>query len=145
MLGQNPRILKSGAHPEAFYQSMWSALHAGQTWAADMVNRRKDGSVFEEQATISPIRDESGGVSGYVAVKRDVTEARRLEAETLVHARERALIMETISGFERDASPEATAEAIGRQLSRLSEVQTAGLFIFGPDECAVPYGFTVAG
>jgi PAS domain S-box-containing protein len=90
VLGQNPRILKSGTHPEAFYDSMWSALRAGRIWAADIVNRRKDGSVFEEEATISPIRDASGSVSGYVAVKRDVTGERRLEAETLVRARARS-------------------------------------------------------
>ena len=145
VVGQNPRILKSGTQPEAFYRSMWSALLAGRTWKADLVNRRKDGSIFEEQAAISPIRDAAGSVSGFVAVKRDVTEERRLEVEAVRGARERALIAQTIRGIDSDASPEATAEAIGRQLSRLSDVLTAGLFIFGPDQRAVPYGFTVRG
>ena len=143
--GKNPRILKSGAQPDAFYRSMWGALAAGQTWTADLENRRKDGTIFEEQATISPISDGSGRVTGYVAVKRDVTEERRLEGEAMRAARERSLIMETIGGFDDHELPEATAEAIGRQVCRLSGAVTAGLFILAPDGRASPYGFTVRG
>ena len=143
--GQNPRILNSGTQAASVYESMWSTLGAGQTWIADLVNRRKDGSTFLEHAAISPIREPSGRTTGYVAVKRDVTEERRREEESARHIRERVLITQTVRGFQDDAAPSATAEAVGRQLSRLSGVATAGLFIFGPDGRAAPYGFTLKG
>jgi PAS domain S-box-containing protein len=77
-VGNNPRILKSGRHPDLFYQTMWKTLRKGETWSGDFVNKRKDGSLFNEVATISPIRDQGGTVINYVAVKRDVTEEQLL-------------------------------------------------------------------
>jgi len=79
VLGKNPRILSSGRHPESFYREMWDALTRGETWRGSFVNMRKDGTIFEEEAVISPVRDASGRVVQYVAVKSDVTEERRKE------------------------------------------------------------------
>jgi len=81
LIGSNPRILHSGQHDRAFYQAMWSSLLAGQTWHGTLVNRRKDGSLYEEDAVITPIRDAAGAVASYVGVKRDVTRERALEAQ----------------------------------------------------------------
>jgi len=79
VLGKNPRVLSSGRHPESFYREMWDALTRGQTWRGSFVNLRKDGTIFEEDAVISPVCDASGRVVHYVAVKSDVTEERRKE------------------------------------------------------------------
>ena len=81
LIGQNPRILKSGKHDRAFYQSMWGTLISGNVWKGRIVNRRKDGSLYEEDATITPIKDASGDITNYVAVKRDVTEEIRKERQ----------------------------------------------------------------
>jgi len=81
VLGKNPRVLKSGRQPEAFYRELWDVLTRGRTWRGHFVNRRKDGTLFEEEAVISPVRDASGGVVNYVAVKRDVTDERRKEEQ----------------------------------------------------------------
>jgi two-component system cell cycle sensor histidine kinase/response regulator CckA len=83
VLGRNARILKSGNHGEEFYRVMWETLMRGETWSGHFVNRRKDNSLYEEEATISPIRDESGVIVNYVAVKRDVTREKELEAQFL--------------------------------------------------------------
>ncbi len=80
VLGRNPRILKSGRHDAAYYEEMWRALTRGQVWTGRLVNRRKDGVLFTEEATISPVRDAEGAVSHYVGVKRDVTHEAELEA-----------------------------------------------------------------
>jgi PAS domain S-box-containing protein len=72
-LGQNPRILKSGHQGAEFYRLMWAVLQQGGIWKGNFVNRRKDGTLYEEEASISPVRDASGAVINYVAVKRDVT------------------------------------------------------------------------
>jgi len=80
-LGQNPRILKSGLTPDETYREMWTALAAGRVWRGEICNRRKDGSLFWEAASISPLVDADGRVTHYVAVKEDVTERKRLGAE----------------------------------------------------------------
>jgi len=77
-LGQNPRILKSGKHDAAFYQQLWGNLSQGLPWKGNFINRKKDGSLYDEQASISPVFDSSGTITNYVAVKRDITEAVRM-------------------------------------------------------------------
>jgi PAS domain S-box-containing protein len=81
VLGQNPRILKSGKQNGDFYHRLWSVLERGEIWSGHFTNRRKDGTFFEEEATISPVRDAAGKVVNYVAVKRDVTREVELEAQ----------------------------------------------------------------
>lgn len=73
-IGQNSRILKSGRQDDAFYKKLWETVSNGRTWEGRIVNRRKDGTLFTEDATISPVRDSSGNIVSHVAVKRDVTE-----------------------------------------------------------------------
>jgi len=79
ILGQNPRILKSGKHDRAFYQRMWAVLSNGEVWSGRLINKKKDGTLFEEEATISPVRDSTGRITNFVAVKRDVTREIALE------------------------------------------------------------------
>ena len=78
-IGQSPRVLKSGKHSAAFYGQLWTTITQGNVWTGHLTNKKKNGSLYEEDATISPIRDVSGKISGFVAVKRDVTERRQLE------------------------------------------------------------------
>jgi two-component system cell cycle sensor histidine kinase/response regulator CckA len=73
-LGQNRHILKSGKHDDEFYRKMWDTLGRGETWQGHFVNRRKDGALYEEEATISPVRDASGTIINYAVIKRDVTQ-----------------------------------------------------------------------
>ena len=80
-LGQNPRILQSGRQDAAFYRAMWATLAGGKTWQGRLVNRRKDGSNYTEDAVISPVFDAQGRIANYVAVKRDVSEQLRLAAQ----------------------------------------------------------------
>jgi len=80
-LGQTPRILKSGKQDEAFYQKMWSTLTGGDVFKGRMINKRKNGKLYTEDATISPVYDAAGKIVNYVAVKRDITEHLRLEAQ----------------------------------------------------------------
>ncbi len=77
LIGKNPSILKSGQHPESFYEEMWKTLSEGKVWTGHLVNKRKDGSLYEEDASITPMKDSSGHISNYVAVKRDVTDEVR--------------------------------------------------------------------
>jgi PAS domain S-box-containing protein len=80
-LGQNPRILKSGKHDLGFYRRMWGSLVQGQVWQGRLVNKRKDGLLYEEDASITPVRDITSQITNYVAVKRDVSREVLLEAQ----------------------------------------------------------------
>ena len=78
VIGQNPRILKSGKQADEFYSRIWRTISGGHTWEGRMVNKRKDGTFYTEDATISPVLDAAGKIVNYVAVKRDITEHLRL-------------------------------------------------------------------
>ncbi len=80
-VGKNPRILKSGKQGDDFYKELWDTLTAGRTWKGHFVNKKKDGGFFEAEATISPVRNLSGEITHYVAVKRDVTEQLKTEKQ----------------------------------------------------------------
>ncbi len=92
--GQNTRIMKSGEQGPEFYQQLWQTIQAGNIWRGEFHNRRKDGSLFWERATIAPIQDDEGNITHYVAVKEDITEIRQLQilAEE-EHARAEALLL----------------------------------------------------
>ena len=80
-LGQNPRILKSGQQDDAVYQALWETISSGRTWQGRLVNKRKDGSLFTEDARISPVFDATGAICNYVAIKTDITDRLRLDEE----------------------------------------------------------------
>lgn len=78
-IGANPRILKSGKQSPEFYVNLWNAIKSGSPWKGRFVNKRKDGSLYEEDATISPVTGATGAITGFVAVKRDVTRQSMLQ------------------------------------------------------------------
>lgn len=79
-LGQRPAILASGAHDAAFFEDLWTTLTNRKTWKGHITNKRKDGSRYFDDVTISPVISEASEVVGYVAVQRDVTVERDLES-----------------------------------------------------------------
>ncbi|HEY1051520.1 MAG TPA: PAS domain S-box protein [Prosthecobacter sp.] len=95
-VGKNARILKSGKHDAAFYQKMWSTLSEGRVWEGRFINRKKDGTTYEEEALISTIRDAGGRIVNYVAVKRDITE--KLKNERLALRSQRMESIGTLAG-----------------------------------------------
>jgi len=81
LVGQTPAVLKSGEHDQAFYQRLWETITRGEVWAGRLVNKRKDGRLYHEDATISPVRDSSGKIVNLVAVTRDITENLELSRQ----------------------------------------------------------------
>ncbi len=80
LIGANPNVFSSGLHDRAFYATLWSTLDRGEPWHGIITNRRKNGDLYEEDTTISPVFGDDSEVRGYVAVKRDLSVQRRLEA-----------------------------------------------------------------
>jgi PAS domain S-box-containing protein len=83
LIGQNPRLLKSGVHPPELYAEMWRTVLARGSWQGEVTNRRKDGSLRQTSMTISPIVDNQGRLTHFVGIMRDITAHKQLERQLL--------------------------------------------------------------
>lgn len=79
VVGRTPRLLRSGVHARAFYESLWSTILAGRTFRSIMTNRKRDGHLYDEDQTITPIRDGEGAITHFVSTGRDITQRRRTQ------------------------------------------------------------------
>ncbi len=79
IVGQNPRLLKSGQHDPEFYRNLWETILAGKVWWGEMINRKKDGSFYNEAQTITPVFDQSGNITNFISIKQDITEHKQAE------------------------------------------------------------------
>lgn len=79
VIGVNPRILQSGKTPALVYQEMWQKISSGQVWHGEFVNKRKNGEFYWERASISPILDQQGEITGYLGIKHDITAEKQAE------------------------------------------------------------------
>lgn len=82
-LGKTPALLKSGSHEPAFYKNLWNTIQSGEVWSGEIVNRRKDGTLYTEEMTVTPIRGEGGKASHFIAVKQDISERKLMEEKML--------------------------------------------------------------
>ncbi|MDK9702231.1 MAG: PAS domain S-box protein [Sulfuritalea sp.] len=78
-IGARTNILKSNRQAQPFYARLWQTIQAGQVWCGELENRRKDGTIYPEEMTITPVRDDSGAVTHFIAIKQDISERKRLE------------------------------------------------------------------
>ena len=81
LLGQTPRLLKSGLHLPAFFEDMWRAILAGSSWQGELVNKRKDGTLLDTSLTISPIMGSRGRLTHFVGIYRDISERKAMERQ----------------------------------------------------------------
>jgi PAS domain S-box-containing protein len=100
VLGRNPRLLQSGQHDPAFYRRMWDTLATNDSWQGEFIDKRKDGTFYDTEATIARIRDTAGSEIGYVGVQRDVSGRKRAEqARSDSEARIRAIVETAVDGI----------------------------------------------
>jgi len=85
LIGANPSLLKSGLHDASFYKNLWQTVMSGKTWFGEIINRRKDGTLYYEEQHIAPVRNEDGNITRLIAIKQDVT-ARRMAEKKLEQA-----------------------------------------------------------
>lgn len=100
-LGNNPSILKSGEHDQSFYQILWQTITRGDVWTGRFANLRRDGTRMLQDATITPIKNEKNEITGYVALKRDVT-AHESMARQLLQAQKMEAVGNLAGGLAHD-------------------------------------------
>jgi two-component system, cell cycle sensor histidine kinase and response regulator CckA len=94
-IGEPPgRLLGSGLHDEAFFEELWETILEGRVWEGEMQNRKKDGTLYHERQTITPVRDREGEITHFIAIKEDLSERMRLQDQLL-----RAQKMEALGQF----------------------------------------------
>jgi len=106
-IGENPRILKSGETPPEGYKRLWDTITSGEEWRGEFHNKRKNGELYWEFASISPIKDAEGIITHFVAVKEDITERKWAEAE-----RERLLAQVQRQAAELEATITSMADGV---------------------------------
>ena len=116
--GRTPRVLSSGQHEAGFYANMWKTILAGSVWSGEVVNRRKNGSLYVEEMTITPVRSDRGEITHFIAIKVDVTERKRAE---------QALIRS-----EKLAATGRLAATIAHEINNPLEAMTNLLYLIGP-------------
>ncbi len=85
VMGKPPSLLKSGQHDKKFYENLWRTILSGKPWKGHLIDKKKDGTIYEEEASISPVFNDNGDIINFVALKRDVSEMRNIENQ-LRHA-----------------------------------------------------------
>jgi PAS domain S-box-containing protein len=130
-VGQNPRFLKSGKNSPALYEALWSAILSGRVWRGEVINRRKDGTFYDEEMQIAPVHDSMGVTTGFIAIKHDVTEQRAAQnaqafLAAIVEGSQDAIVAFTPAGtiltWNRGAAAVfgySAEEAIGQPLAML--------------------------
>lgn len=107
-LGKNPReLVKSGKHPSSFFESMWNTILAGRVWRGELVNQRKDGTLYFEEEAITPVWDENGQMTHFIAIKQDITARKLAEQE-----RERLLEQVQAQAAQMDQVMQSVPEGI---------------------------------
>lgn len=106
VIGKDTRILKSGKHDTAFYAEIWKTILSGRIWHGDLLNRRKDGTTYCEEQTITPVVDDAGDITHFIAIKQDITGRKLAEYEIKYNEQYVRAILDNIGGFVGVFTPE---------------------------------------
>jgi PAS domain S-box-containing protein len=119
VVGRSPRILKSGEHDAEFYEDLWKTVLSGQVWRGEMTNRRKDGDLYYQDQTITPVMNEAGDVTHFVAIQQDITQRKQAEVE-LRQAEEkyRSMFENAVEGIYQ-STPEGVFTSVNPAMVRI--------------------------
>jgi two-component system, cell cycle sensor histidine kinase and response regulator CckA len=101
VIGKKTNILRSGKHDTPFYKNLWDTVRAGRVWSGEMINRRKDGTLYTEEMTVTPVYDSSGTITNFIAIKQDITHQKQLQNH-LIQAQKMEGIGTLASGIAHD-------------------------------------------
>lgn len=101
LIGENPRILKSGVHDNLFYKNIWSTVLRGDVWAGEIINKKKNKDLYYEEMTITPVKENySNKITNFIAIKQDITSRKQMENDLFENEKRlRSLIENATMGF----------------------------------------------
>lgn len=117
LINRTPSILKSGKQGAEFYKELWDTITSGKVWRGELVNRRKDGSLYSEEQTITPLVDDDGNITHFIAIVQDISERRRVEQEV----KQRSMELQALHTISTACSRSLDDEEIISTLTRLLE------------------------
>jgi PAS domain S-box-containing protein len=117
VVGKNPRVLKSGKQDGAFYKEMWDTILSGNVWRNTLINRRKDGTLNREDMTITPIRDGSGEITQFVAIKQDITKLEQALSDVKQKSEELAAMTQQLWQASKLATMGELSASIAHELN----------------------------
>lgn len=124
-LGASPSLLKSGQHGQEFYQQMWETILAGRVWSGEVTNRRKDGSHYIEEMTITPVKDTMGRISHFIAIKQNITERKRAEEGERVARRQTEMLRQALQALASDLDMNQVVDTLLVYLEKVVPYDTA--------------------
>ncbi|WP_127471354.1 EAL domain-containing protein [Thiomicrorhabdus aquaedulcis] len=119
--GQNPRILQSGQTPKSVYESMWQALNTGKVWRGELINKRKNGELYPSQAIISPVKNESGHTTHFLAIQHDISQRKNREQRI-----QELLYVDSVTGL---ANRNKLLEVMDKSLHRTGVAPVKGCLV----------------
>ena len=132
VMGKNPSIIKSGIHDENFYKEMWACILSGNTWKSEYVNKRKNGSLYNAYASISPIKNRKGKIINFVGVSIDITESKRSQEAIANKVEELSRSHKMLEQFASDVSLkiDSFTQLLEKQFKNKLDTDTSGFFKF---------------
>ena len=136
-LGKNPRILKSGQNPPERYKEIWDILLQGKIWRGPVINKRKDGSFYHAELTISPIWNDTGRILSYVAVQHEITRELELEEQARLATEEYKVLHAVAKALHKIDSLKGMLNHAMEAITRFNELKVeykAGIFLADNDK-----------
>ena len=128
--GQNPRVLKAGEMPEETYRHLWATITAGKEWRGEFHNKKKNGELFWEAASISPVRNPDGRITHYVAVKEDITDRKRMEEAARIRTHQLEVIRSVTAEVTQELDLYALLTLITQRATELAGAASGGIYLW---------------
>jgi len=141
--GKNPRILKSGLVPQDIFTNLWKTILSGNVWHGELINRRKDGKIITEEQTIAPVRDSSGQIIHFIAIKQDITERKRAEEALSKRTDQIAILNRVMQTLSSTLDISKVLDTILREIQQVVPYDSASVWLSKEDrlEIIAVHGF----
>lgn len=138
-IGKNPRIVKSGAQNSHYYKNLWETILSGHTWRGELVNKRKDGSLYTEEESITPFKAENGDITHFVAIKQDITQRKKSEYKIQNQLSQLAALREIDQTIISELSRHQSLNVILTKTINLLEVDAAVVLLLNEEMNSLVY------